>query len=56
MTHFDFYFWPNFDNNKNDFLSVKDKAIAPTYNFLYTKLDFDIDWASLGKIALKKLL
>jgi len=56
LTHFDFYFGSNFDNNKNDFLSVKDKAIAPTYNFHYTKLDVYIDWVCLGKITLKKLL
>lgn len=34
LTHFDFYFGSNFDNNKNDFLSVKDKEIALTYNFI----------------------
>ena len=54
FTNFDFYFGINFAKNKNDFLSVIEKAVAPNYNFHYITREGEIGWIPLGKQSVKK--
>jgi len=53
FTNFDFYFGINFAKNKNDFLSVVHKAVAPNYNFHYATRDGEIGWIPLGRVTVK---
>ncbi len=53
FTNFDFYFGINFAKNKNDFLSVVHKAVAPNYNFHYATKDGEIGWIPLGRLTVK---